>query len=300
MKVILVGGAGFIGLAAIEALSREAQIHVVDTARRLKRARLEASAITITATEDICGGLESVIAGADVLIHLAWSSLPAASMKNVIDDAQNNIVGSLSTFTAAANAGIKKIIFASSGGTVYGNTCILPIEETQATNPVSAYGVSKLAVERYLQLIAFHHGVSGVSLRIGNPYGPYQLAGTPIGLVANFIRQLRAGAPLRIYGDGEVVRDYIWIDDLASAIALAAEVNMESGEYNLGSGEGHSINEVADLVERACGIRTHREHVPQRSFDASKVVLSSVKFTAATNWRPTIPLREGISRMLRD
>jgi UDP-glucose 4-epimerase len=220
-------------------------------------------------------------------------------MSRIAEDASVNIVGSLELFLAAARASVRKIVFASSGGTVYGNAEKLPIEEKLPPNPVSAYGVSKVAVERYLQLAAFHNGFTGISLRISNPYGPYQLAGVPIGVIANFIRQLRAGEPLRIYGDGSVVRDYIWIDDVAHAVVMAVQKDLASGEYNIGSEIGHSINEIASSVENAMGIRTSREYVSDRSFDARKVVLSTAKFRRITSWTPHVSLGEGIERMTR-
>jgi len=244
------------------------------------------------------GELSADLKGTDVLVHLAWSSQPADSMVGMVEDANKNIVGSLKLFAAAARANVSRIIFASSGGAIYGNTDKLPILEGLSPNPVSAYGVSKVAVERYLQLVDFHHGLTGISLRIGNPYGPYQLVGTPIGLIASFIRQIRADAPLRIYGDGRIVRDYIWIGDVANAIVAAATTDMKSGEYNIGSGEGRSINEIADLVEAALGRSTSRVYFDHRSFDARQVILSTEKFRHITGWRPEISLTEGLQRMV--
>lgn len=299
MKIALVGGAGFIGLA-LAARLKELSIDpvVLDTERRLARATNLLRGIKTTPYPE--GAFRNAsIRDADALVHLAWSSQPANSMSGMTEDAQSNIVGSLALFSFAAEAGIKKIVFASSGGTVYGNTDRLPISEDWPPNPVSAYGVSKLAVERYLQLVAFHHGLTGISLRIGNPYGSYQLAGTPIGVIANFIKLISGGAPLKIYGDGEIVRDYIWIDDVADAVSRAACCEVASGEYNIGSGKGYSINQIADLVEREMSCGSDRTYLEHRSFDAQQVILDYGKFESATGWRPTVALQQGVGRMVK-
>lgn len=298
MRVVINGGAGFIGLALLEKLkAASVDISVADTPLRIERVRG-----LLRDVELIPGDLNAVsfdhLKTADTLVHLAWSSQPSNSMSAIAEDANSNIVGSVKLFERALAAGIETIIFASSGGTVYGNTNQLPIVETAPLAPVSAYGVSKLAVERYLQLMSFHAQVKGISLRVGNPYGPYQLHGVPIGLIANFLLQLGKGNPLRIYGDGQIVRDYVWIGDVADAFLSAIQLDIPSGEYNIGSGYGYSINEIANLIQEVSGTRSDRTYVDHRSFDAQKVVLSVAKFTAATNWHPNMPIKEGLNRML--
>lgn len=299
MRVLLNGGAGFIGEALADRLrAASADVYVADTMQRIERVRPSLNRANLIPCEfnippDDC------LKNADVLVQLAWSSQPSNSMSSIADDAKTNIVGSVGLFERSIMAGVKKIIFASSGGTVYGNASILPISEDGHLAPVSAYGVSKLSVERYLQLLSLHHPVTGISLRIGNPYGPYQLRGLPIGLIANFLLQLSKGNPLRIFGDGRIIRDYIWIEDVAEAINRAIFQDMPPGEYNIGSGIGHSINEIADLVESEWGSRTPRTYVDRRSFDVQQVVLAIEKFSSAANWHPTVSLKDGIARMAR-
>ena len=299
-KVSLIGGAGFIGASVLARLLEEGHdVTVADTARRIARIEpLLRGATAIAIDEGPEADSRAALKGRDVVIHLAWSSGPAQSMAHMIADADANIIGGLSQFNQAADEGVGKIIFASSGGTVYGNAAALPIKESDPLSPVSAYGVSKAAVERYLDLIAFHRGPTGISLRLGNPYGPYQYVGTPIGVIANFIRRLRQGQPIEIYGDGDVVRDYLWIDDAADAFAAAVRADLETGAYNIGTGEGHSLNEIASLIEDAMGIKAARVHLEGRNFDASRIALDYSKFEAATGWRPRVALRDGLAKML--
>ena len=299
-SVTLVGGAGFIGTSVAGALrARGDRVAVFDTRRRLDRAGALLDGVGTVAVDGLTKReIARHLEGSDVLIHLAWSSQPADSMLGMVEDASENIVGSINLFNEAAMVGVRRIIFASSGGTVYGNTDRVPIPEDRSLNPVSAYGVSKAAVERYLQLLAFHHGFNGISLRVGNPYGPYQLVGVPIGVMAHFIRRAVNGEPLKIYGDGSVVRDYVSIRDVAEAFAIATVQPLASGEYNIGSGKGLSINEVADLVEREVGRRPLRDYAPNRTFDAQRVVLDITRFSAATGWTPATDICDGIREMI--
>ena len=216
----------------------------------------------------------------------------------MMEDAKGNIIGTLRIFESAAKAGVEKLVFASSGGTVYGDASISPTPEENPLRPISAYGVSKVAVERYLQLISYHSGMRGVSLRIANPYGPYQLAGLSIGLIANAAAKAYREEKIEIFGDGSVVRDYIWVEDVAEAFFLAATTGIEAGEYNIGSGEGRSINEILNLVDEVFPTPTIREYKPSRNFDVRRVILASEKFTMATGWRPRQNLRKGIENLL--
>lgn len=300
LRVAILGGAGFIGVSVVDRLLREHhRVQVLDTQRRLARAAPLIGGASSLETDDLSAAeIASSLRGFDVLIHLRWSSQPANSMTGMVEDAKENIGGGVDLFNQAATVGVRKIIFASSGGTVYGNTDVLPIPEDRPLRPVSAYGVSKIAVERYLQLMAFHHGLDGISLRVGNPYGPYQLVGVPIGVIARFVRCSRDHEPVRIYGDGSIVRDYIWIEDVAEAFAIAVLRPIPSGEYNIGSGEGHSLGRIVDLIERESGRKLLREHVVDRSFDARRIVLDISKFQTLSGWKPQVPIAEGVRRMI--
>lgn len=296
----IIGGGGFIGehlCAHLEKIG--AQYTVADKAHRLDRLKhIVPSTNMVTFDGSDVSRLHHALQSTDVVIYLSWTSQPAQSMTSMVDDAEQNILNGLRLFQFAGEAGVKRIIFASSGGTVYGNADQAPIHETSPLNPVSAYGVSKLAVEQYLQLLVQQYGLTGISLRIGNPYGPYQLTGLSIGLIANFLLRASRGEQLKIYGDGQIIRDYIWIEDLTEAILLASTEKIASGPYNIGSGCGFSINEIASIVEQRFLDLPERSYVDSRTFDARRIILDISKFADATGWQPKKSLQKGIEEMI--
>ena len=165
-------------------------------------------------------------------------------------------------------------------------------EQEHPTKPICAYGVSKLAIENYL---ALHHRIEGISLRLGNPYGRYQLRGTAIGLIANFLNALHSGRALEIWGDGSVVRDYLHIDDLADAFVKAATNDLlEPGAYNVGSGTGRSINDIIEEIAHVVGERIQVRNVAGRGFDVPEIVLDSQKLKRKTGWICKVKLETGI------
>ena len=201
---------------------------------------------------------------------------------------------------ACVEAGVGRFVFVSSGGAVYGRAARLPAREDDPTEPISAYGVGKLAVEKYVALFSSAHGLPGVTLRLSNPFGPYQLAGTPVGVVARMVQKLSAGEPIEIFGDGSTVRDYLEIGDAARALALAADPGrLPPGLYNVGSGEGTSLAEVAATVGAVAGRPLEIVHRPARGFDVPAIVLDTARLRTASGWRPEVPFAEGVERLWR-
>ena len=297
-KVVIVGGAGFLGTALaarLTALGRP--LLVLDTPRRLTRgaallARVPIAPFAFTDSDPVGFHLD----GAAVLVHLTCSSTPASSMASLTRDAAENIAPSVALFEAAGRAGVGRVLFASSGGTVYGDAAAMPIPETAPLEPLSGYGASKVAIETYLQLAARRDGFTGVSMRIGNPYGPYQLLGAPIGVIARYLSEIASGRGLTVWGDGEAVRDYVHIDDtVAAMLRLMDQPDLAGGAYNVGSGTGISLNGVIEAIFAAIGRRAQVRLEPGRAFDVRRVVLDPAKLTRATGWRPEIGLDDGIA-----
>jgi UDP-glucose 4-epimerase len=298
-RVVITGGAGFIG-SSVSRVLRQAGFEVVilDRPDRLRRAGTDIAGCDCLPW-DFRGEMweDLPVENADVLIHLACTTLPATSMKSFSYDASSNIVGSLRVFEAAINKGVTKIIFGSSGGTVYGVPQSLPMTELHPTAPISAYGVSKLAIERYLALLGSTRQVKAISLRIGNPYGPLQYRGAGVGAIARYLMAVRDGEKIPVWGDGETVRDYLYIDDLTEAFRIAlCTPEVESGEYNIGAGVGYSLNEVIAHIRQVTSRAAEAEFTSARSFDPPAIVLDSGKFQAY-GWRPQFGLGDGIAAM---
>lgn len=299
MRVVIVGGAGFMGCAIAAALrARGHAVAVFDTADRLAKATPKlggAEAVAFDFARDAADPAR--LAGADALVHLGCTTNPALSMQDMAYDAESNIGPSIRLFDAAARAGIGRVVFSSSGGTVYGAPELLPVPETHASKPLSAYGVSKWAIEHYL---ALHDGVRGVSLRVSNPYGAQQLEGAAIGVIARYVAQVAAGETLQVWGDGRIVRDYIAIEDVADAFAVAVEApTLAHAVYNIGSGEGRNLLDIIEAVFRAAGRRVPVQHQPGRAYDVPEIVLDPARFIADTGWRPRTSLEEGVAALWR-
>lgn len=299
MRVLIFGGAGFIGSSIVSHFAAQGlDVCLFDSSRRLER------------IADLIGGIEAVefefgkddpaclpqMRNADAIVHLACTTTPALSMRSFSHDAASNIVPSLKLFDAAMQAGVRRIVFASSGGTVYGAPEHLPIRECVPTEPLSAYGVSKRAIENYLSL----YDLEGIALRIANPYGPYQLRGSPVGVIARYAKSIRDGEAIEMWGDGSIVRDYIAIEDVAEAFCLAVTVSgLSPGAYNVGSGVGTSLNQVAEYLFEIAGTSVAVRRTEGRSYDVPAIALDSSKLTAATGWRPRVPLEEGMKDIWR-
>lgn len=299
-RVVITGGAGFIGLATADALNKAGHtVTILDRPDRLQRAQSYLSKHTCVSWDfrsqlDVS---ELPFDDADVLIHLACTTLPATSMHSLSYDAASNIIGSLKTMETALKKGVKKIIFSSSGGTIYGIPSYLPIPESHQTLPISGYGVSKLAIERYMSLIAQQNDITAISLRIGNPYGPMQYQGAGVGAIARYLIAIHQRQSIPVWGDGSVVRDYLYIDDLSEAFTIAVNSeNLTSGEYNIGSGVGYSLNDVISLISKTSAERARIEFGTARSFDPPAIVLDSRKFQTF-GWKPKISLEIGIREM---
>ncbi len=294
--ILIIGGAGFMG----EVLTRKlagmgASIRVVDLPERESRV----SSIEGVTFEGLdftsLNADDPVFKGIGAIIHLGWTSNPRRSMEEPAADAQRNLISSLRILEAALANRVHTFLFASSGGTVYGDAGAAPITETRLPSPISAYGACKLAVERYMSVMA-QAPMRAIALRVANAYGAGQLRGVEVGSIANFIGRLARGEAIEIWGDGETVRDYVFITDVAEAFRLCLDPSIAapSGAYNVGTGKGHSLNElvvqISAIAERTVPVR----HLPARGFDVREIVLDSSKLRSATGWSPKVSLQAGI------
>lgn len=300
MKVAIIGGAGFIGSKLSELLKINNDfVCILDTETRLNsNSEFIKQIPQIVFPFPDVSNIEKHLVGFDSIVHLSCTSEPAISMDSVLLDAQNNILPSIQIFEAAIKAGVSRIIFSSSGGTVYGTPKTIPVKEEFDKKPISAYGVSKLTIENYLNLYSKNFPIKGISLRIANPYGDYQLRGTRIGIIANYLTHIKNNQEIEVWGNGEIIRDYIHIDSVADAFLKALHSSLlPSGSYNVGSGIGTSINELIDLLFSITNKSVKVNYKLSRPFDVSNISLDSSLFSESTGWKPNVSLHRGIERL---
>ena len=269
--ILLLGGSGFIGNALANRLKGEA-VHI------LGRHGAER--------------LEEVLPRCGTVVHLASATTPGSSARHP-DMELDNLTLTLRLLELMQDYPETHLIFFSSGGTVYGNHGRLPVTEDAPIAPLSNHGAGKAAQEAFCQAFrARGHAVT--ILRPSNAYGPGQTMRGGFGLVRTMLEHARAGTVMEIWGDGENMRDFIYIDDVVEACMRFIGLPQDSGTYNLGSGIGHSINQVRHIVERVTGIELKVSHRPARGIDVRAVVLDISRLEARLSWKPEINLEEGI------
>jgi len=253
MKYLVTGGAGFIGSYVVSRLCREqgTEITVLDNLSVGKRENVPHDCRFIEGDINNPIALGSALEGVDVLIHLAAFVSIRESFNRLDDDLRNNCHGVLAVLRAAGEHGVHRVVFASSMA-VYGEPPRLPVSEDDPTMPVSPYGLSKLRGEMYGQILSRKYGYSFIALRYFNTYGVGQTPSDYVGVITSFINMVLDRKPMKIYGDGEQMRDFVWVDDVAEATILAAKSEVE-GVYNIGSGVEVSINSLACMIQKCAG-----------------------------------------------
>jgi UDP-glucose 4-epimerase len=298
MRVLVIGGNGFIGSRLVAHLREEGvAVRVLDPG--LPRAGMAGAGVEFVRGSLVdVGLLPTVLAGVDVVYHLASTTVPATSNLDPQADVRDNLVATLGLLQAMRVARVRRIVYFSSGGTVYGNTDAIAVAESQPLHPVSSYGVVKVAVEHYLRMYRELGDIEPTVLRPSNPYGPGQSTSGVQGAVGTFLARASRGERITIWGDGEVVRDYLFIDDLVALAARAGQAPT-GGTYNVGSGVGHSLRQVCDIVSQVTNRHLDIEYLPGRPFDVKRIVLDIGAAEAAFAWKPQVALAEGIARTWR-
>jgi UDP-glucose 4-epimerase len=296
MRVCLVGGNGFIGSHLIDAL-RQSKHDVIVYDRQDERYRSRQPDVTYFYGE--LGNYERVLkslVGVDCVVHLASSTTPQMSNEDMPLDVEQNLIGTLHLLQACVEKQVSRIVFISSGGTVYGIPRLIPIREDHPTEPLTSYGIVKLAIEKYLAVYARMHNLDYRILRPSNPYGERQNPLGEQGIISVFLWRALQNKSLSIFGDGNIVRDYIYIDDLSRAICATLEYRGPTRIFNVGSGHGYSINELIQTITRLFDIHPDIEKYPGRPFDIPEVILDRTLIEHEMNWQPQISLAEGLQR----
>jgi len=234
--------------------------------------------------------------GMDFVFHLITTTTPASSINDPLVDIDTNIRSSVELFELCAEMDVKKVIFFSSGGTVYGDVDSDKISETVVLKPVSPYAIGKVTIENYLRYFKSTHGVDYIIYRIANPYGPGQNIYGKQGVIPIFMHHFLENEPITIFGNGEMVRDYIYIDDLVAMIIGSFNKNAPHDTYNIGSGLGRSVNELVDVIESISSIEPTKINQPTPATYVDKSVLCNDLFIKDFGIEPRIDLKEGIKR----
>jgi UDP-glucose 4-epimerase len=231
----------------------------------------------------------------DIVFHLISTTVPTTANLDPVADIKGNLLSTVRLLQQMRDQGISRLVFLSSGGTVYGDAKTIPIPEEHERNPVSSYGIVKVAIENYIAMFSAQHGLKSLVLRVSNPYGPRQGHLGVQGVIPTFFQRIITGDEIRIWGDGSSVRDYLYISDLVSFIVQGVNKDL-AGVYNVGSGQGASLKDILSLIEDISGISANVKFFPPRGFDVKRVVLDISKARKALDWTPSVSLREGCER----
>lgn len=301
MKIVILGGGGFIGSTIADRLLQEQHELRIFERPRVNPYRSFSDTERI---EWVTGDFQSkyditnATAGADIVLHLVSTTLPKSSNDDPIYDVQTNLVATLQLLDAMVENNIQKIVFISSGGTVYGKPENLPINEKHPTNPFVSYGISKLTIEKYLLLYQHMHNIKPVILRVSNPFGPRQRIETAQGAVGVFLHNALNNKPIEIWGNGSVIRDYVYIADVAESFVKAINYNGRESIFNIGSGAGRSLKDIISAIEQALGKKLECHYHEARSFDVQANVLDNSLACQELGWQPLVSFNDGIKKTI--
>ena len=292
---LVLGAGGFLGSALCVALQSQGAV-VHGYGRSLSAAPPSGGALWTEATFEDAPALEAALRGQEMVFHLLSSSLPESSNRNPAGDVVTQVVPSILLLEQCRAARVRKVVFASSGGTVYGIPALVPTPEGAGTTPITAYGINKLMIERYLELFRHLYGLDYHVLRIANPYGPGQSPFKKQGVVAAMLHRALSGFAIELWGTGEVTRDFIHVEDVSRAFMAAAHYDGPHRTMNVGSGQGRSLNQLVADVRDVLG-RPALEVVRKsaRAADVPVSVLDTALIRGETEWRPRVEWMDGLA-----
>jgi UDP-glucose 4-epimerase len=299
MRCLVLGGGGFIGsnlcFGLVEA-GHEVSVFEKEGRDKSNLFSIEKSVRWIEGDFLNPEHLKAAVKGVDIIFHLISSTLPQSSNENPVYDVTSNVVPTLHLLDAARRAGVRKVIFFSSGGTVYGIPERVPIPEEHPTMPICSYGIHKLMVEKYLDLFHKLYSLDYAVLRVSNPYGERQRPTGSQGALTVFIYKAVKGESIEIWGDGLVVRDYLHISDVVRAAITLMTLRTDEKIFNIGSGNGLSLNDAIRCIGDALGLKLDVQYTSGRKFDVPINVLNISRAQKVLGWKPEIDLTTGVRR----
>lgn len=296
-KSLVLGANGFIGSHLVDALANRGD--EVVAFGRFKGETMFAVKPNITKFYgDFLNesDLDNALKGIDYVYHFISTTTPAAAENNPTIDIETNVRMSVELFNLCVKHGVKRVFFASTGGSVYGSNPNPPYSEEDSALPYSPYAIGKLSIEHYLRYFKKKHGLDSVTFRISNPYGERQPFHRKQGVIPIFIESICRNEPVTVYGDGTMVRDFVYVKDVARMIADVGVGSFEHDLYNIGSGEGVSVNTILETVERVTGREAKIVHAETPTTFVHAAVLNTERFKSEFDSAPGITLEEGIER----
>jgi len=283
MRTAVFGGTGYIGSRLVSQLSQNG-CDVTVLSRSPEVASTPSNRFVHGSLNDR-GAVRETLQGADVVYHLAWKGVPASSGDSLFSELQENVQQSLQLFEACVENGIPRVVFCSTGGAVYGPSAAALIIEDHPLGPITPYGLAKLTVERYLEMFRLKHGLGYAIARPGNAYGGSQRTDGLQGIIGRLIWCAKNDEPVAMYGGGDVVRDFVHVEDVAAALCMLGRYTGDERVFNVSSGMGTSLKTVLELIESETNRTIKRQNLPARWFDIPRNVLDSSRLMAETGWR---------------
>ncbi|MFU2158705.1 SDR family oxidoreductase [Caldisericum sp. AR60] len=299
MKILVTGGAGFIGSNVVDAFVENSfEVAVLDNLSTGKKENLNTKAKFYNADLRDRNALEKVFKEfkPEIVNHHAAQIDVRKSVEDPVFDAEINIVGSTNLFQLAVKYEVKRVVFASTGGALYGEPKVLPANEDTPIEPLSPYGVAKYCVENYLNYFKRLHGIERVILRYANVYGPRQDPLGEAGVISIFTGRILEGKPVFIFGDGTQTRDFIYVEDVVNANLLA--IAGSEGVYNIGTGVETSVNDIVKVFEEVLERKIQVEYLPPRKGEVYRIALDYTKAKQSLGFEPTYTLKEGIKKTI--
>lgn len=300
-RVLVTGGAGFIGSHLVDALQAKGhRVVVLDDLSSGSRDNLTMQTelvrddIRSPRVHDLFRDLQP-----EYVFHLAAQKNVRESLKNPLHDAEINIQGSLGLISLSQKFGVKKFIFSSTGGAMYGDVRNLPTKEDTAPHPTTPFGIAKYTIEQYLEVFAKEYGLKSAILRYANVYGPRQDPEGEAGVISIFCDAIQHGEPMTIFGDGKQTRDYVYVSDVVQANILAMQRALP-GPINIGTGVQTSVLKLAETLKKVSGKRTKVKHRAAISAEVRKSALDGKLAKRVLGWKPTVSLLDGLVKTWED
>lgn len=296
MKILILGASGFLGSNLLEELVDDDKYYIITfdlglrkVLKNLVKDNIKFYFGNFNNEKDIRNIFDSN--DIHIVIHLISTTIPSTSNNDITHDIDSNLISTVRLLEIMREYKVLKIIFLSSGGTIYGIPENLPVMEEASTNPICSHGIVKLTIEKYILLYNYLYGFDYLILRVANLYGENH-SSAELGLINVVLRKLIKNEDIKIWGDGSIIRDYVYVKDLTRIIKLLIEKNIWNQTLNIGTGEGHSINEILNLIRERINY-FNVEYLSFRKFDIPNLVLSNTKLRSIIDFNFT-HIEEGI------